>query len=410
MRTLAVLTAVADRWEAGVVAGLTRVAGVEVVRRCVDLADLVAVASTGVAHVALVSADLRGLDLSAVRDLRDAGCAVVAVLDPAAPESDEARVRQLGVEHVVVATALGPDVAAVLREAAGSHPQVLDPDPQEALPAGHPVAPDDAPVGRVVTVWGAAGAPGRTTVAVTLAAELAAAGEEVLLVDADTYAAAVAQTLGLLDEVAGVATACRNAEQGALDVVALSRIAPVVEPRLRVLTGLPRPDRWTEVRQAALERVLDVARRLVDVVVVDVAAPLEDDEELSYDTVAPRRNMAALTAVDVADELVVVGAADPVGLARLVRALDELSTRDREPTQIVVTKVRKATMGPRPGEQTRDILAKHHASAPLTLVQWSPDVFDAALLRGRAVTTTAPTAPARTALRGLAAQLTPAGH
>jgi len=44
----------------------------------------------------------------------------------------------------------------------------------------------------LAAVWGPKGAPGRTTVAVNLAFEAAAAGGEVLLVDADTYGGAVA--------------------------------------------------------------------------------------------------------------------------------------------------------------------------------------------------------------------------
>ena len=43
-------------------------------------------------------------------------------------------------------------------------------------------------------MWGPKGGPGRTTVAVNLAFEAAAAGGEVLLVDADTYGGAVAHT------------------------------------------------------------------------------------------------------------------------------------------------------------------------------------------------------------------------
>jgi Mrp family chromosome partitioning ATPase len=44
----------------------------------------------------------------------------------------------------------------------------------------------------MAAVWGLKGAPGRTTVAVNLAFEAAAARGEVLLVDADTYGGAVA--------------------------------------------------------------------------------------------------------------------------------------------------------------------------------------------------------------------------
>ena len=71
--------------------------------------------------------------------------------------------------------------------------------------------------GSVVAVWGPTGAPGRTTVAVTLADELARLGSAALLVDADVYGGTVAAVLGLLDESPGLAAACRQAGGERLD-------------------------------------------------------------------------------------------------------------------------------------------------------------------------------------------------
>ena len=96
---------------------------------------------------------------------------------------------------------------------------------------------------RLVAVWGPAGAPGRTVIAVNLAAESALLGRRVLLVDADTYAASVAASLGMLDEAAGLAQACRLADQGRLDAVGLRRCATAVSvagASVDVLTGLTR--------------------------------------------------------------------------------------------------------------------------------------------------------------------------
>ena len=59
--------------------------------------------------------------------------------------------------------------------------------------------------------------------------------------------------------------------------------------------------------------------------VVDTGFALERDEELSYDTMAPRRNGATLSALEAADVVLAVGAADPVGMQRLVRGLGELA-------------------------------------------------------------------------------------
>lgn len=162
--------------------------------------------------------------------------------------------------------------------------------------------------GRVLAVWGPTGSPGRTTLAVNVAAEIADLGTSVVLVDLDTYGASVAQALSVLDEAPGIAAAARSSELGRLDLPELARLAPEVSPGLRVISGIGSPSRWPEVREAAVEQILALARRLAAVVVLDLGFCIEDDEELSYDTAAPRRNAATLTALASADELLVVGA------------------------------------------------------------------------------------------------------
>ncbi len=320
-----VLTAVTHRLEAEFVRVLEGATDVTLVRRCADVAELLSAGAAGVARVAVVSPDLRGLDRDALRHLAGHGVRVAGLVATGDDEG-ERRLRQLGVATILrpgeeateVATALvalaGASTSGVLHE----HATGTGPASAVDLPAAGPRDPDGAdgepPVPTPLTVvWGPTGAPGRTTVAVTLAAQLAAAGVRTLLVDLDTWGASVAQVLGLVDEAPGVAAAARASEQGTLDVPALARLAPEVVPGLRVLTGLPRADRWPELRSAAVEDVLRLARGVADHVVVDVGFAVEDDEELSYDTAAPRRNAATLTALEAADHLVVVGAADPVG-------------------------------------------------------------------------------------------------
>src|SRR3954452_7970676 len=117
---------------------------------------------------------------------------------------------------------------------------------------------------------------------------------------------------------------------------ALAELAVRVRPGLRVLTGIARAERWPELRPSALEVVLGLARSLAAYVVIDCAFGLERDEELSYDTVAPRRNGATLAALDAADTVVAVAAGDPVGLQRYVRALAELAEILPGCTQVTV--------------------------------------------------------------------------
>ena len=103
--TVPVLAAVTGAsWEAALVAGLERTpTGITVVRRCVDLADLLAAASTGTARAALLSAELRRLDRDALARLSAARVAVVGLFSPGDEEA-ETRLRQLGVADKLVSS------------------------------------------------------------------------------------------------------------------------------------------------------------------------------------------------------------------------------------------------------------------------------------------------------------------
>ncbi len=420
-----VLTAVTHRLEADFVQVLEAAAEVTLVRRCADVAELLSAGAAGVARVAVVSPDLRGLDRDALRHLAGHGLRVAGLVDPDDDEG-ERRLRQLGVATILrpsdtapaVSSALVALAAATTSGAPAGHPSTWGRAPWDAgcsASAGEgtsSTAPDGdldgpAPTTPVTAVWGPTGAPGRTTVAVALAAQLAAAGVSTLLVDLDTWGASVAQVLGLVDEAPGIAAAARASEQGTLDVPGLARLAPEVVPRLRVLTGLPRADRWPELRAAAVDDVLRLARGVVEHVVVDVGFAVEDDEELSYDTAAPRRNAATLTALEAADQLVAVGAADPVGLQRLVRAVQDVAVLPSPRPTVVVTKVRASVAGRRPERSIADVLGRFAGMDDVRFLPWSPDECDAALLAGRSLVEVAPRAELTLAVGELAAALDP---
>ncbi len=413
--TIAVLVAVTHRLETGLVTALEDAPDVAVVRRCPDVPDLLASAAAGMAAVAVVSPDLRSLDRDALRHLAAHGVRVAGIVD-SSDETGERRLRQLGVAALVGPQTAPDRLAEVLRAlVAGTTSRLADPlqtvladpagpwSPDGALAAGAGPGLGAAGQGAVTAVWGPTGAPGRTTVAVTLAATLAAAGLETLLVDLDTYGAGVAQALALVDEAPGLAAAARASENGVLDVPGLARLAPVVSPHLRVLTGIPTPHRWTEVRGAVVEDILALARSLVDHVVLDCGFGLEDDEELSYDTAAPRRNATTLTGLERADHLIVVGAGDPVGLQRLVRAIQDLTERTAPEPFVVVNKVRASVAGPHPQRQIREVLSRFAGLENPRFVPWAPAECDAATLAGRSLVESAPHASVTEAIVALAA-------
>ncbi len=358
-----------EHWEAAAL-GLLGNGRCSVLKRCVDLADLLASAATGQAAVAVVAGRTRGLDADAVMLLLRGDVRCVAV------GGDEDALTRIGIVAVVPEGDLDTLPAVVV--SAGSHELVVDPGPVE-----EPHLEVSGSRGRVVVVHGPAGAPGRTTLAIGLAAEHARRGDSCLLVDADPHGGAVAQHLGVLDEVSGLLSAARLVNAGSLDAASFVRCRRVVSDGFEVVTGLPRPDRWVEARPGVLDAVIDCAREVGDVV-VDTGFSLEDDADLGRNL---SRNQLTLDAVVAADHLVVVGSADPVGLARLARTLVEL--RDAHvpvtvPVTVVVNRMRDSL-----GWSRRDIVGMVEGYVRAAGVFFLPDdrsTSDRALVAGKAVT------------------------
>jgi len=355
-------------WEADVLREIEQSAQLRLVRRCVDVADLLAAAQTRVAPLAFVAVGLPGLDVDAVHTLRAHGVHVVAI------EPDDVRRSALG----ITTSAKRGSLAAVA-----------------ASPAAAPVAHE--PTGRLVTVWGPTGSPGRSSVALSLAGAWAAAGHDTVLVDADTDGGSLAQMLAVLDDVSGFMASARAANNGQAEQVGDHLIG--LGPRLRLLTGLPRADMWPHVRLGALEQLVRALKGAGDLVVADVAAGLDAVD-------ASSRRQVTRHLLEQSDDVLVLGRADPVGLARLVRSLHELEEQlpGRAP-HVVVTMVRPSIgWGAQDIEATVTRLA---GVAPMSLVPFDQTTLDHALVAGRLPREVARQSPFVTAVDTIAERLLP---
>lgn len=401
---LPVLAALTGSAETRLVEGLAAHAGrVAVVRRPADMVELVAAAEAGVARAAVISQDFPNFDLETVTRLHAAGVRVVAVGD------QDDRLRALGADDVVDESADAERVMAALLagpppESAGTSTRSAGAELGGTEPGGttgwEQIAasggradkrgPGDTSDERanhgarasVITVWGTGGAPGRTTVAVNLAAHLAAAGKQTLLIDADSYGACAGAVLGLLDESAGLAAACRLAGRGLLDAAGLQSAAARVTDTFSVLTGISQASRWPELSRPRLGRVFEVARDCADVVVIDCAAPIEQDEELSYDTDAPQRNAATLAAMHAGDLVLLIGAADPIGLQRLVRAYVDAREQQGTVAMPIVNKLRTRVVGSPAKVRVADALSRFAGIDSPAMLPFDQVACDDALLRG----------------------------
>jgi MinD-like ATPase involved in chromosome partitioning or flagellar assembly len=372
---------------------------VHVVRRCMDITDLLATAATRQASAALVSTGFRGMDSDSVARLSDEGVVAIGVVDEL-DSADHARLRRMGVREVLVADELSQvgsfiasTIAARTKEPSADPRHLVEPTASRR-PAPGPSNEEEfnestlfgqhGQRGRQIAVWGPTGAPGRSTVALGIGAELARRGVPTLLVDADVYGGTIAQQLGILDEASGLLASARSANTGDLTSAELGRHSRGIDPRLRVLTGLPRADRWPEVRPVLVESILSTARSWAAWTVVDCGFSLERDEELTYDTTAPRRNGATVAVLRAVDEVVVIGSADPVGLTRLARALTELDAVVRPALVRVVVNRHRAGIG-WSLDEIRGVLERFGPVRDLAVLPNDQAACDRALVQGKSL-------------------------
>ena len=377
------LLAGAAAWEARALEVLEAASGMVVLKRCVDVDDLMGSATTGQLDVCVVAAEVLGLDVQAVAHLRRHGVQVVGVVGGGHPDLARERLGQVGVRAVTDPASLdqlpallraltGPVEPAGQAHASGPHSGSVDSPGPEGSGAA-PVAP--GPGGQVLAVWGPVGAPGRTTVAAGLAGLLAARGRAVVVVDADPNAA-LAQHLGVLDQVSGLLSAARLQVAGTLPGRVQS-VCRALGPRLGVLTGLPRPDRRDEVLAGTLPEVLGAIAAFADVV-VDLGS------DLHQEAVPGAPGAWTPEVLEAADSVLVVGAADPVGLTRLAHALMEL----REATGGVEARVVVNRTRPTLGWSEREMAEVVGRLVPVHSLHFLPDdqtASDRALVAGEPV-------------------------
>ncbi|MGW9629839.1 AAA family ATPase [Agromyces sp. NPDC055520] len=365
--------------------------GHTVVARLVGWRDLLENLDVLGPDVVLVGAGRGTLSAELLSACDDRGIRLIAL---AAGDAERAHASQLGLHEIVDASAPWAEIEVLVSGGVPVPSRVGE------------LRARDERAASVVAVWGPGGAPGRSTLAVNLAAEIAAAGHTVALVDADPYGGAIAPALGLLDEAPGFASACRLAGGDALDRAELERIAQrYTAPRaaFNVFTGLVGPSRWPELARDRVTAAIGALRGWVEYVVIDTGFSLEHDEELTSDQFAPRRNAATFAALAAADRVVAVGLADPVGLSRLLRGHGELvDLVEPERIDVVVNRVRTSALGIDAHGQVRQTLRRFGGLNEATLLPHDAKATDAAILTARTLRDAAPRSPLRAAIRDYA--------
>ncbi|MEY4992948.1 MAG: hypothetical protein RIS82_70 [Actinomycetota bacterium] len=226
--------------------------------------------------------------------------------------------------------------------------------------------------GKIIAVWGPSGSPGKTTIALGLAGELADNGKGVTFVDLDLAASSTGVMLGLGDGPVGIAAAARLVGHSRFDADQFQRLSvevPVGKCSFRLLAGLASAERWPEIAVDRAEEILAVAAENSDFVIVDLSSSLEAN--LRHSITGLERNAVTWQVLQNAQQVITICSADPVGIARYLREVSALQAlRPQGQLLCVVNRLRTSVLGSSAKQQIAETLGR---LAQITVDCFIPD-------------------------------------
>lgn len=261
--------------------------------------------------------------------------------------------------------------------------------------------------GQVIAVWGPNGSTGKSMVAINVAFELAHAANRVLLIDLDTYGPSIETQLNLVEHPAGLAAACRLASQDRLDESELLRLSQPVQVSgntMQIMTGISNPSRWPEITGPKIEQLLEIAATCFDFIVLDLASELADSAQQPQSGI--ERNCATQTGLQNANIILSIGLADPIGIRRLILAMQDLKNlRLDADLYTVINRTRASVIGRKAKEQIAETLARFAGLEVDIFIPDEPATFDQCLLESIPLITAKRKSAARVAIGKLTKRL-----
>ena len=225
---------------------------------------------------------------------------------------------------------------------------------------------------QLIAVTSPHGSTGKTTVAINIALDLASEKYKVLLIDADLAGPSIANYFCLSELPAGLAGAMRIASQNRFDQLQLERLS-VQLPKTSV-TILPGVMGELQV-QPTSENLIEIARlakQVFDFVIVDLGSVPETNNKNDFDSTS--------FWISLADQVVLVASADPVGIFRLLAIESSLLALTAEP-KLIVNRLRNSVI-PQAKSEIKTTLSRLGAIDVVAFLPDDPIQVDQAIRDG----------------------------
>jgi hypothetical protein len=220
-------------------------------------------------------------------------------------------------------------------------------------------------------------------------------------VDGDPYGGDVLQLLGITEELPTVIWAARMAAKDEADPARLlldlrraGRDGPIVLP------GLPRAELWADVSDYGWRRWLTVARATFRNTICDIGGCIEPETN-AYAAPSGGRNRMAREVLAVADRVVAVVRADPIGVKNFIWAYDEVrETVDDSSVVVIANRVHRGNE-----REVADLLRATIGKRPVAYIPERPQEFAKSVWSGQSVGASNPGSDVQSAIRGLVASI-----
>ncbi|MFN4847506.1 MAG: CpaE family protein [Rhodoluna sp.] len=262
-----------------------------------------------------------------------------------------------------------------------------------------------------IAIWSGSGSPGRTSLAINLAAELVLNGKRVLLIDLDSLAPSIPLALGLAETPAGLSAVLRLLDQQRLSRAELARLTVALDlgrAELLFLPGLSSPYRWEEITPERLAKFLSQISEQFDYVILDLPQACYASSRLAHPALAGVMDRDSLlrSVLMGSKTLVTVSGSDPIAAKRFLQAQELLIEIGRTEDQlVVVNRFRTGAIGSNAKNELEESylsLAKLRIDA---FIPDEPENMDRSIRNGLPLALIKRSSAARQAIKQLAEQI-----
>ena len=328
MKTEILLAINDSEWELELGRAISESPYLKISRRCVDLSEVLTMLEVDNHQAVIFSSELPGLDLAAVARIKEKNCLALGVFKEGefgqAEFLSEIEVAQVLSFNSHSNTAFINNLIFCLNQFLS----ITTPEVSQGVIPG------------LIAVWGAEGAPGRTSLAIDFATSLNKNDSSSLLIDADVQAPAIGASLGIAEEISGISAALHLAQNGKLNQQTFSDCLKRDLKGMAVLTGIMNPNRWIEMRSGGLEKLFKLASDEFTHQIVDINASLPDQRDSNFPEFDSTVRFGHLkTIFRLAEKIVFITKANPLGIIRTAEVLQNQSLFEAEKLLVVVNQV-----------------------------------------------------------------------